>query len=802
MDRLLPKFLNSRTCAPRYTLVTKLLAIALLFFQGTTLQARENGTLYGTVTDSVTSETLIGVNIREPGGQGAATDLAGNYRLSLPAGNYVVTFSYVGYKPATKTVVLPSDDSLRLDVLLSPDFREFDEVVVSGSRYARRVSEEVISIEVVRTELIDNTVAIKLDDLMKRVSGMNVNDGQASIRGGSGWSYSIGSRVNLVIDGQSMLTPDRSSIKWRYLPMENVGQIEVLKGASSVLYGSSAMNGTIHLQTIKPTKTPQTRISTYVEALDGYDKDAYNWWTGTRLTTGGYFSRAHKVSDKFEYVVGLNTNYTQHPYYGKWKFDDYHMRANLMARWTGVRRAAASFGFRLNYAFYNENDFLFWEDTGPKALYAVDVAEWSYHSFNIDPFYTVYDKRGNKHHIQSRLYYFDPEDSRNGGFVNVEYQFQKSWMKGWTLSAGGLQDFLAWNDNELNGFRYGLKWALYAQADKQWDKVSVTAGMRTELFRLSDRFGAAYAFAIQDANTGDVQPVPLPLFRVGVNYQPGKNSFLRFNFGQAFRLPSLYEAFLDYEFNGIDIVADPDLRPEYGWTAELGLKQFFAQTKKYKGGLDLAFYWQEYRDMIEFQVSFIRGVALVSHNLPTARIAGYEVELNQSFETGRHRVALDFGYTYAFPIELSGVEGVEMRPVGAYLKNLFKYAGPIKNTPEDLRTTGALLKYRNRHLVNLVLEYENEFLFLGFYGRYYSLIENGDFEFDSDAFSFIPGLTQYWEDRYPKGDFVADVSVGVKFLDKHRISLLIRNAGNREYMLRLGKIEPPRSFAWQYKVEF
>jgi outer membrane receptor protein involved in Fe transport len=42
-----------------------------------------------------------------------------------------------------------------------------------------------------------------------------------------------------------MVSPDVGDIKWNAIPLEQCSQIEVIKGASSVLYGSGALNGTI-----------------------------------------------------------------------------------------------------------------------------------------------------------------------------------------------------------------------------------------------------------------------------------------------------------------------------------------------------------------------------------------------------------------------------------------------------------------------------------------------------------------------------------------------------------------------------
>ncbi|MBK6986176.1 MAG: TonB-dependent receptor plug domain-containing protein [Bacteroidetes bacterium] len=76
-----------------------------------------------------------------------------------------------------------------------------------------------------------------------------VSDGQASIRGGSGYSYGAGTRVLMLVDEMRMISADAADIKWNYLPLENLEQVEVIKGAASALFGSSAMNGVINMRT-------------------------------------------------------------------------------------------------------------------------------------------------------------------------------------------------------------------------------------------------------------------------------------------------------------------------------------------------------------------------------------------------------------------------------------------------------------------------------------------------------------------------------------------------------------------------
>lgn len=175
---------------------------------------------------------------------------------------------------------------------------------------------------------------LRIDDIARRVSGLNVADGQANIRAGSGWSYGVGSRVMMVLDGLPLLSPDRGDVKWTLLPTESVGQIEVLKGASSVLYGSSAMNGTISLQTQKPTTTPVTRITTFMSFITPSKRKVTQYWEFPKPSFGFSFMRAHKPKDNFEYNVG-GSIYLNNTVYENGL--EYLGRINYRLKWTGKK---------------------------------------------------------------------------------------------------------------------------------------------------------------------------------------------------------------------------------------------------------------------------------------------------------------------------------------------------------------------------------------------------------------------------------------------------------------------------------
>jgi iron complex outermembrane receptor protein len=181
----------------------------------------------------------------------------------------------------------------------------FDEVVNLRTRYLTVVLEDLYqsqntsailrsmeSFGVQDGYLIENTNSTDLSQVINRLPGVQVADGQASIRGGVGWSYGTGNRIAVLLDDMPLLGADLGDARWKFLPIEAAEQVEVIKGASSVLYGSAALNGTINVRTGWPTMKPQTKIQSYQGVMQNYDRSIINWWEKSTqpFNNGMFFS--------------------------------------------------------------------------------------------------------------------------------------------------------------------------------------------------------------------------------------------------------------------------------------------------------------------------------------------------------------------------------------------------------------------------------------------------------------------------------------------------------------------------------
>lgn len=91
-----------------------------------------------------------------------------------------------------------------------------------------------------------------------------------------------------------------------FLPLENLDQVEIIKGAASSLYGSSALNGVINIRTNYPTSVPKTQINFYQGIYQNPKRKEIIWWGNKQpYYSGGYFTHSQKFG-QFDLCFGGN----------------------------------------------------------------------------------------------------------------------------------------------------------------------------------------------------------------------------------------------------------------------------------------------------------------------------------------------------------------------------------------------------------------------------------------------------------------------------------------------------------------
>ena len=248
----------------------KYLIIILLFaltsyFISVNAAPGPKGSIEGVVLSQDTGKPLPGVNIQIMGTfLGASSDLKGNYMIrNVPPGTYTLRFSMIGYaKHQSEKVVVRTEAKTRVSATLKETVIGMNPVVVTASKRKQDMTVTPHSISIVsKAELIER-VPLRLDQALETVSGVYFIEGSISIRGSSGYTRGIGSRVLLLIDGVPMNISDTNEINWNVLPIFDVEQIEIIKGAGSALYGSNALGGVVNVITHEPSSQGSFKVRT------------------------------------------------------------------------------------------------------------------------------------------------------------------------------------------------------------------------------------------------------------------------------------------------------------------------------------------------------------------------------------------------------------------------------------------------------------------------------------------------------------------------------------------------------------
>ncbi len=742
------------------------------FFICGSITAQSNALIKGIISDETTGLLLIGTTI-EANGMGTITDIDGKFELPLVAGNYDLKISYIGYQSAQRTVELSENQELFLEIQLSPTMVLLETATITSGKFEKPLGEVTVSLEILQPNLVQSTGKTEISSALEKIPGVNIIDGQANIRGGSGYSQGAGSRVLLLVDDIPILDGPSGFPNWRDVPIENISQVEVLKGASSALYGSSAMNGIINVRTAYATSKPETQAAIFGNAKMAPPKEVFKWWDNAPLDFGASLSHKRKIG-KFDLVVGgfyfYNESHNQ-----DW-FRKYG-RFNSSVRYRASDRL--TIGLNTNFNRGSNQTFFYWAsaDTAAYTRFPETDALTKPTRYNIDPFLSYYDNKGNRHKILSRFYRVNNEQENNRSNSSyqyyAEYQFQRKFKESDLVLTSGTVISGSFADAELYGDTTftSRNIAAYLQVEKKFfARLNVSAGFRFE-DNLLDNPGFEYAL-------GTVAPSKeresKPVFRLGMNYRAAKATYFRASWGQGYRYPTIAEKYITTDVGGFSVFPSPDLQSETGWSAELGVKQGF-KLANFQGYLDVAGFIMKYSDMMEF--NFL-GSGFQSTNIGGTQIDGIDISLAGQGDIGTINLSVLSGYTFVNPRFL---DFDNSQPPAGEQPSIGQLNANNSSSDDDI------LKYRSQHIVKVDIQAKYQKFTLGIASFYNSRVEAIDLLFNF----VVPGLVQFREND--NGYNYYNLRAAYDLNDHVKASVILNNAFNELYSVRPGLMEAPRN---------
>lgn len=781
--------------------------LTVLFLFVVAFLSAQTATITGTVTEEKNGSPLITATV-QVGENGTITDLDGHYELQLPPGDYEIIFSFVGLENVRQSISLKANEIRQLDVALPESNNILSTATVTSGKHERALGEVTVSLDVLRPNLIENTNQTSLSGLLDKVPGVNLVGDQANIRGGSGFSYGAGSRVLLLVDDMPIQQADAGFPQWEDVPLENIEQVEVVKGAASALYGSSALNGIVNVRTAYAKAKPETKFSPFATTFMAPKNEAAKWWDTPRYSVGGGVSHKQKIG-KLDLVLGGFYIRNESINDSTWSRRG---RINVGTRYRITDRL--SVGLNTNFNKTKGASFFFWGGLDSLILRpGAAVSESDNLRFNIDPFVTYYDPANNRHKLMGRFFSVknntgtsESDQSNQSDVKYAEYQFQRKMDRiGMILSAGGVYIGTAVRAPLYGDTTFTSRnMAGYLQIDQRlFEKLNLTGGFRYEHNNIITPEIIEYEIegqvARRDTVPGGEIKEAKPVFRFGASYELGRATFLRASWGQGYRFPSIAEKFIYTLFGGTPILPNVDLNSETGWSAELGLRQGF-KVGTFSGFLDLAAFTSEYQDMMEFNLvlgSF--PPSFQSQNVGDTRIRGYEASVTGKGKMFGLETMVLAGYTYIDPKFKEWASIDSLKSGSAAFRQTEAYQNAINSSIcSNGNSCENILKYRYRHTAKVDIESRAGQFSVGVSAIYNSFMENIDEVFEALV---VPGLRKFRQDNN-KGDLILGARVAFFPNDHLKLALIGGNLTNREYVARPGKIEPTRNFTLRVDYSF
>jgi len=530
-------------------------------------------------------------------------------------------------------------------------------VVVTGTRSEKTLDETPIRTEVVDHQEIERTHARTLKDALENVPGLQLRE----IHGKSGYEVTLqgmtSDQVLILIDGLPITASTGSTVDVSQYLLTEVDHVEVVKGASSAQYGSSAMGGVINVITRPVAKGLSGAVTADTGTYGGQNADGSPGVLhgNVRVEGGTEQFRARISADALDnkgYAVDAD-DWTRHG--DKVRRGQYAGRLEWLPTATGK--------FWLDASAYRETDEQRYQYYAPpnyvpqRKTEDIDRNRYTYGGqwgfangvrARLAGVHETYDSTSREY--SNGFQTATRDSSQQTDHVSAQFDMPAWYRQLWQFGGDFHRETLNQNVNgasELTGAGSAERHAgeLYVQNDILFnDTWEMIVGLRGQ--HDSD-FGSHFA--------------PKVGLRANLLSSDTWKGVLRANYGQGYRVPNLKERhyLFDHSSLGYMVLGNPDLKPESSNSFQFGGQL----TWRERVTLDANLFYNRVTDLIQTDMtnfSTVNGIAVYTYrNVARARTQGAETSLRWR---ATNQLNLTAAYTFTDTEDLNTGTELTRRP--------------------------------------------------------------------------------------------------------------------------------------------
>tara|TARA_B100000795_G_scaffold269947_1_gene261292 strand:- start:7228 stop:9048 length:1821 start_codon:yes stop_codon:yes gene_type:complete len=475
-----------------------------------------------------------------------------------------------------------------------------DTILIKSTRIDLPFKENSRTINVITSEVIKNSAATNVADLLQQVAGVDIrrrgtagSQADLYIRGG-GFDQTL-----LLIDGIKMDDSQTGHHTMNAaLPIEVIERIEIIKGPAARVFGQNAFTGAINIVTKK-------KLSNTLSA--NIETGSFGQLNGS-VTVGKEFENSSIIAH-----VGVltsdgyrtNSDYENKNYFLKGIFNKKKQPIEVIATFFDKKFGAQNFYTPDSWGF-NE-----YEETQNSLLGASTTFRTE--KFKITP--RVYWKRGQDIFLLKRD---DPSFYRNLHTTNkVGLETNASYTSNYGITGFGIDvSSVSINSNNLGDRNRTMANLFLEHRFKLGDKVDVTPGVAVTYF-------------------SDFKFHAFPGLDLGIQLSDNLKAYG--NLGITYRIPT----YTDLYYNDSSTEGNPNLKPEEAFAQEIGLK--------YNSGrftTSVAMFNRDATNLIDYIRQNTTDSKYIASNITKVNTKGFEVNADYRFKINEFNQTLSFGYNF------------------------------------------------------------------------------------------------------------------------------------------------------------